>query len=583
MADTNDGGAGETNTRIRPVSRRTLLAMGVAIPLASRLARLVPDSVGSFRPVEALPSGASSFVAVSLSRLADTRTDSGIGGFVRVDGSTIRVKVAGRFGVPLNATAAVLNVTLTNPTAAGVVTVYPAGTARKAASNVNVERVGQILANLVTVPLGVDGAVDIWTLTPADLVIDVNGAYVPAAGAVGAGRFVGLASTYRALDTRDRKVAVPAQAVERVDLSAVVPATATAVVVNLTVTEVFGPGFWTGFVAGGAIPRSSSVNTDAAGQTRANQAILPIIGLASIDVFSYSGGHLIVDVAGYFTGASSAPSTDGLFVPSPDAPTRVLDSREVPQYGRMYPGWVCEFDFTGRASAQAVVFNLTTSETRGPGFFTAYPARTNRPVPASNLNATTANQTIANHAIARCSSAGVAVFTYGGGDVIVDVAGYFLGQPVAATLAPVVNVIPPPPPSPLPYQLAIPAINVSDTIYEGVGSDVVDRGWVGHWPGTGFAGERSHMVLFAHRTAHGGIFRYLHLLGPGDVISITGADGRQFDYGFFQRNITSPDGVDIYDVGLPAPLPSVSLVACSRTNFEPTDTNYRIVVTFTLL
>ena len=78
---------------------------------------------------------------------------------------------------------------------------------------------------------------------------------------------------------------------------------ATAVVVNLTVTESNGPGFWTAYVPGSAVPTASNVNTDEADQTRANQAILPIVGNnRSIDVFSYSGGHLVVDVAGYFTG-----------------------------------------------------------------------------------------------------------------------------------------------------------------------------------------------------------------------------------------------------------------------------------------
>ena len=119
-------------------------------------------------------------------------------------------------------------------------------------------------------------------------------------------------------------------------------------------------------------------------------------------------------------------------------------------------------------------------------------------------------------------------------------------------------------------------------VYEGVGLDVVNQGVAGHWPGTGFAGENSHMVFFAHRTEHGGIWRYIHLLVPGDEISIETQDGRVFHYKYWSRRLTSPDAAEIYNVGLDAPIPSVSLVACSQPNFLPTNIKYRIVVTFYL-
>jgi sortase (surface protein transpeptidase) len=364
--------------------------------------------------------------------------------------------------------------------------------------------------------------------------------------------------------------------VQRVDVSQVVPAGASAVVVNLTATESNGSGFWTAFVPGGPVPTASNVNTDQPGQTRANQAILPLVGDRAINVFASSGGHLVVDVAGYFTGATAGASTDGLFVPA--TPSRALDTRERPDYGRMYPGWVCEFDFAGRSQAQAAVINLTTTETRGAGFFTTYAARTDRPL-ASNLNATTSNQTIANHAIARASTAGIAVFTQSGGVVIVDVAGYFTGAPVAARYPPVQNVVPPP--SPLPYRIQIPALGNVATIVEGVGDNVVDAGYVGHWPGTSLAGQDGHMVLFAHRTEHGGMWRYLHTLGPGAQVIITGADGRTYTYQYVDRTITGTDSTQIFNAGLGSPQPSLSLVACSKTNYLPTDTRFRMVVNFT--
>lgn len=570
------------------LSRRRLLAIGAAVPLGAELATWVgggPSSASAAAPDAAsLPTGASSFVAVGPSRLADTRPERGVGGFTVLAANSIRVQIAGRAGVPSNATAAVLNVTALNTTLAGYVSVYPAGTDLPTASNVNIESAGQVISNLVTVRLGTNGAVDLLTQNAADLIVDVNGAYVPATDAVAAGRFVGLATAFRAVDTRILGSKVGISGVQRVDVASVVPASASAVVVNLTVTESNAAGFWTGYAAGGSQPDSSSVNTDSAGQTRANQAILPIGVVGSvrgIDVFASSGGHLVVDVAGYFTGSSDQQATMGLFVPN--APYRTLDTRNNPTYGRMYPGWVAEFDYAGRPQSQAVVVNVATTETRGRGYFTGYPARTDRPL-VSNLNASYKNQTVANHAILRASTAGVALYTQSGGQLIVDVAGYFIGTPVAGNGPVPVNVIPPPtPPAPLPYVIHIPKLDRVANVLDGVSDPVINAGNVGHWPGTGYAGENSHMVLFAHRTEHGGLLRFLHLMGPGDEISIDVPDGRIFHYGYFIRHITDTDAANIYNAGLDAPVPSVSLVACSHPDFTPTDINFRIVVTFTLL
>lgn len=563
------------------LSRRQLLCLAISIPIVGRLGDNTKALAVGLTP----PVGACSFVAVSPSRLADTRANQGQFGFTRIDDHTIRVQIRGRNQVPLDASAVVLNVTVTNVTAPGYVTVYPTGTPTPTASNVNVERAGQIIPNLVTVMLGTDGSVDIFSLQINDIIVDINGAYVPQKAAVSAGRFVALQTAFRVLDTRDRGFGVGATSTERVNIAAAgVPTSAIAVVVNLTVTESTGAGFFTAYAAGATLPNSSSLNSDLAGQTRANQAIVPVGTGASgfgIEVFASVAGHLIVDVAGYFTGNTPDSSTEGLFMPF--SPYRVLDTRVAPGYGRLQAGWVAEFDYVGRAGSQAVVVNLTTTQTRGPGFFTGYPARTARPL-ASNLNAATAAQTVANHAILRTSSLGVAVYSQGGGHLVVDVAGYFTGAPVEGTVAAPINA-PPTSASALPYQLQIPSIGVNATVVEGVDTAIVDAGLVGHWPGTGFAGERSHTVLFAHRTAHGAVFRDLHLLGPGDEISFTAPvdDGRIYHYAFDRRDLTSNNQNAIFFSGLISPLPSVSLVACSKTNFLPTDTTHRIVVTFSLV
>jgi plastocyanin len=82
-----------------------------------------------------------------------------------------------------------------------------------------------------------------------------------------------------------------------------IPAGATAVAVNIAVTQpTNGPGFLTLYPAGTARPLFAAINY-AAGQTRANNAILPLGALGDISVYCAQGGgtvHFILDVTGYF-------------------------------------------------------------------------------------------------------------------------------------------------------------------------------------------------------------------------------------------------------------------------------------------
>ena len=85
--------------------------------------------------------------------------------------------------VPAGATAAVLNVTASNPTSAGYLEVYPDGAApATATSNVNFVA-GETVANLVTVPLSAAGGITVSNFAGTTAVdVDVEG-YYSAAGA----------------------------------------------------------------------------------------------------------------------------------------------------------------------------------------------------------------------------------------------------------------------------------------------------------------------------------------------------------------------------------------------------------------
>jgi hypothetical protein len=108
----------------------------------------------------------------------DTR--NGTGGYSAPvgPGGTISLQVTGVDGVPASGvTAVVLNVTATNPTASSYVTVYPDGSSRPLASNLNFTA-GETIPNLVTVPVGADGQIDFYNQSGSvNLVADLAGYY----------------------------------------------------------------------------------------------------------------------------------------------------------------------------------------------------------------------------------------------------------------------------------------------------------------------------------------------------------------------------------------------------------------------
>lgn len=129
------------------------------------------------------PTG-SNLLSLHPSRLMDTRSG---GGSATIDGlhvgvgprfadSVTELTVAGRGGVPADARAVVLNVTVTEARGDGFVTVHPCGTPRPNAAHVNVGA-GATVSNLVVVEVGADGAVCLYAMAGMHLVVDVTGVH----------------------------------------------------------------------------------------------------------------------------------------------------------------------------------------------------------------------------------------------------------------------------------------------------------------------------------------------------------------------------------------------------------------------
>lgn len=326
-------------------------------------------------------------------------------------GGTLTVQVAGRAGVPADAAAAVLNVTVTRPRRPGWAVVYPCGAPFPLASNVNYVA-GQNVPNLVVTGIGTGGRVCITSNQATDLVVDLQG-WFPA------GADLHTMTPARLLDTRLTGGRIPAGGDRTIGVAGMagVPATAAAAVVNLTVTDPLAAGWVAGYPAGQPLPVVSNVNY-VAGQTVANLAILTLGAGGAVTLHSLAATHLVVDVMGWFGSGATYHAA---------APQRLVDTRLAG--GRLPAGGVLAVGVAGMAGvpadARAAALNVTVTEPAVAGWAVVYPCGQPRPW-ASNLNYA-ANQTVAAFTVPGVGTGGqVCVFVQQSAHVVVDRAGWFV-------------------------------------------------------------------------------------------------------------------------------------------------------------
>ncbi len=93
--------------------------------------------------------------------------------------------------------------------------------------------------------------------------------------------------------------------------------------------------------------------------------------------------------------------------------------------------------------------------------------------------------------------------------------------------------------------LEIPAIGLSQPLFEGVSLTAINRG-PSHWPGTAMPGELGNVVVAGHRTTYTRPFWDLQALQPGDELIFTMADGARHVYVLDRLDIVAP--TDVYIV-----------------------------------
>ena len=302
-------GAGQiaANASIVPID-----ADGNVLLFLNATGHLIVDVLGFFDTTSGGSAQAGRLAPVAPVRAADTReaANGTTNRYTReVDGtvSVVNVPIEGLWGVGTNTSAVALIVTAVAEVgpASGFVVVMPNGGTVPTTSNVNTNGGGEVRSNLVIVPVGANGSIDVRLRTTAHVLVDVIGSFTDAtAPNLPDGTFVPIAPT-RVVDSRislgfSRLAATGSAAVN----PSAVPDSAMAVAHNIVVTRTGGTGFLTAYPSDLALPTASNVNANGSGQTRSAMALTRLSALGSVSFYASFPTDVVVDVTGYFNGLS---------------------------------------------------------------------------------------------------------------------------------------------------------------------------------------------------------------------------------------------------------------------------------------
>ena len=287
----------------------------------------VDGSDFAFRTLMTTAFAYSTYHPMSPVRLVDSRVPLGLAGKL-VANTPRTVKVAGKSGIPANATAVTGNVTVVNPTSGWALYLGPNQVVAPTSSTINFVA-GEVAGNGLTVALDQMGTLSVTYISNSgnttDVVLDITGYFTA--------DFVG--ATYhpmtpaRLLDSRvgnglTGKLSANTARTFAVGGRAGIPLSAVAVTGN--VTAVGSSAGWAVYLGPDPInsPATSTVNFGA-GQVKGNNLVVALgdAGTLSATFISSPGNttDLVLDVTGYYT----ADATGALFVPI--APSRLVDTR----------------------------------------------------------------------------------------------------------------------------------------------------------------------------------------------------------------------------------------------------------------
>ncbi len=381
------------------------------------------------------PAGALRFVPVVPCRVVDTRRAGGpFGGPTMGDDSfrSFAIPQSG-CGIPATAQAYSLNVTVVPAGPLPFLTLWPTGQPRALVSTLN-SFAGLVVANAAIVPAGTGGAVSVYVTNATDVILDINGYFDSPGGPVPSYSFY-PATPCRVADTRwttgqfggpsmtggqTRDFPVPLG-------PCVIPGTARAYSLNVTVVPPGYLGYLTTWPTGEAQPNVSTLNSWT-GKVVANAALVPGGTNESISVFVQDPTDVILDINGYF----GQPGGQGALYFYPVAPCRVADTRRDPgPFGGPEMGAATTRSFAIPASgcgipatAAAYSMNVTVVPDGVLSYLTAWPAGSAQPL-VSTLNSFD-GAVVANAAIVPAGPDGaISLYVTHPTQVILDIDGYF--------------------------------------------------------------------------------------------------------------------------------------------------------------
>ena len=366
------------------------------------------------------------FVPVAPCRVVDTRKTNGSFGGPSIPGGTKRdFYLPFSFcGVPFGAGAYSLNVAVAPSGPLGYLTVWPQGQAQPVASTLN-SADGRAKSNAAIVPAGSGGAISVFASNTTDVILDINGYFIPASDSTALAFFP--VTPCRVADTRKAFGPLGGPSLLGghsrtfpIQSACGIPPTAQAYSLNLAAVPPAPLGYIRAWATGQSQPAVASLN-DPTGTGTANAAIVQAGTNGSIDIFASNPTDLVIDINGYF-----APMATGGLSLYTITPCRELDTRKPAGT----PAFTGEKDVavgTGPCSlssaAQAYVFGAAVVPSTSLGFLTLWPQGQTRPQVAT-LNAVDGAIT-SNMAIVPTANGSISAWATNATQLILDIFGYF--------------------------------------------------------------------------------------------------------------------------------------------------------------
>jgi sugar lactone lactonase YvrE len=446
------------------VHKRLLAVVAVAIaavliPIGQLQTATAASSQGK-APATTASSGG--YTPVTPYRVCDTRPPGGSVGANQCDndstgagsgpisqGAARVVTIEGKGPVPpTGVTAVVVNVTAVAPSKNTYLSVYPDGVTPPGTSNLN-PNAGAVLANLVEVGVGADGKIDVYNnMGSTNAILDVEGYVTAAATAL----YTSATTPVRICDTRAAGGGIAANRCDINGLSPIganqtrtfavtgsdspVPATATAVVFNLTAIGPTISTVLTAFAGGISKPNASNLNV-AAHVNLPNRVIVPVTCVGTtctVSIWNSVGSvNIAVDVDGWY-------STTGAQFTALSTPARVCDTHggtaNCPN-GLVAGGQVLNvgvagvdgipFETGSAGEPVAIVANVTAFSATASTYVTVFPGPSSPThPPVSDINAGVGDVATNLVVVGVGSDGSINLYNNVGGiNLIVDVVGYY--------------------------------------------------------------------------------------------------------------------------------------------------------------